>query len=337
MHAARGRRSRCRQVHQKSDSAQSACAVGHAHRTMGRRPPTGKRTKITNQTDMIEWASSWCGKGKIYHPYPLHRLDSMLWTMTTTLIILSALLIPCLLIGFWGHQRLPILMYHKVRPAPGDSLTVPLDDFKSQLDYLAAKGYQSISFDDMRSASAQLPPKPVLLTFDDAYADFESYALEAMQERGFKATVFLPVGHIGGTNVWDGGDEPLMGWDDVRRLSTGPTEFGLHSWNHDNYRDLDLEAMRKDLQRCREKLNDERITFVDVLAYPYGGFPRTEPMRSQMKALFQSMGIHYAVRIGSRIERIAPRDPHEVTRVGIQSMDQGLRFKLKLMLGKTRL
>ena len=272
-----------------------------------------------------------------YTTYPLHRPDSMLWTMTITLIILLILLIPCLLNGFWGQQRLPILMYHKVRPGPGDTLTVPLDVFKSQLDALSTKGYQAISFGDMCSADAQLPQKPVLITFDDAYADFEPYALTAMQERGFKATVFLPVGHIGGTNVWDGGDEALMGWDDVRRLSSGTTEFGLHSWNHDNYRDLDLDAMREDLRRCRDKLNEERVPFVDVLAYPYGGFPRREPMRSQMKALFQSMGIHYAVRIGSRIERTAPRDPHEVTRVGIQGMDRGLRFKLKLMLGRTRL
>ncbi len=36
-----------------------------------------------------------------------------------------------------SRGRLPILMYHKVRPAPADDLTVPLDVFNSQMAVLA--------------------------------------------------------------------------------------------------------------------------------------------------------------------------------------------------------
>lgn len=239
-----------------------------------------------------------------------------------------------------SRGRLPILMYHKVRPAPADDLTVPLDVFNSQMAVLADRGYESISFarlQEFHRGSGTLPARPILLTFDDAYADFEDYAAMAMREHGFDGTVFLPVGCIGGENTWDGGGEPLMNWDDVRRVAADGTEFALHSFNHDNYHDLSLEDMRVDLARCMAELDARDIPYRKVLAYPYGGFPRTEPMRTSMKELFRELGLEYAVRIGSRIERAHPRDPYEMKRVNVQGVDRGLRFHIKRLWGRTRL
>ena len=166
----------------------------------------------------------------------------MFMTLTTTILII--VILTCLLTGIWRGNRLPILMYHKVRPESGDAWTVTLEDFQSHLKILNAQGYQSISFRQLFDPSSTLPPKPILLTFDDAYADFEAHPLAAMEQWGFASTVFLPVGHVGGENAWDGGGEPIMNWDDVRRLSAGNTEFGLHSYNHGNYQDLTLDEMR---------------------------------------------------------------------------------------------
>ena len=253
--------------------------------------------------------------------------------------MLLALLGPCMALP-WGRGRLPILMYHKVRPAPADDLTVPLDVFRYQMAVLAGRGYQAISFARLRAfheGSGSLPSRPILLTFDDAYADFEDYAAMAMREHGFDGTVFLPVGCIDGENSWDGGGEPLMNWDDVRRATDSGTEFALHSFRHDNYHDLSLEEMRVDLARCMAELDARNIHYRKVLAYPYGGFPRTEPMRTRMKELFRELGLEYAVRIGSRIERIHSKDPYEMKRVNVQGMDRGLRFHIKRLWGRTRL
>tara|TARA_B100001059_G_scaffold194963_1_gene199288 strand:+ start:848 stop:1666 length:819 start_codon:yes stop_codon:yes gene_type:complete len=255
------------------------------------------------------------------------------------IILILTPLIACSAIP-WGGNRLPILMYHKVRPAPADDLNVPLDVFEHQMDALARRGYESISFAGLRAwhrGEGSLPRRPVLLTFDDAYADYETHAAEAMRARGFDGTVFLPVGCIGGENTWDGGGEPLMNWEDVRNATKNGTEFALHSFNHDNYHDLSLEEMRVDLARCMAELDARGIDYQRTLAYPYGGFPRTEPMRSEMKKLFRELGIDFAVRIGSRIERTRPRDLHEMRRVNVQGNDRGIRFLVKLLRGRTRL
>ena len=48
-----------------------------------------------------------------------------------------------------------------------------------------------------------LPDKPVLLTFDDGYADLAEYALPVLRRYGFGAGVFIVTGQVGGTNAWD--------------------------------------------------------------------------------------------------------------------------------------
>ena len=259
--------------------------------------------------------------------------------MLLWIILLLALLGPCMALPR-ARGRLPILMYHKVRPTPADDLTVPLDVFLDQMAVLAARGYQSISFARLQAfhrGSGTLPARPILLTFDDAYADFEEHAATGMREHGFDGTVFLPVGCVGGENTWDGGGEPLMNWDDVRRVAEDGTEFAMHSFNHDNYHDLSLEDMRVDLARCIAELDARDIPYRKVLAYPYGGFPRTEPMRTGMKKLFRELGLEYAVRIGSRVERTRPKDRYEMKRVNVQGVDRGLRFHVKRLWGRTRL
>ncbi len=240
----------------------------------------------------------------------------------------------------WSRGRLPILMYHKVRPAPGDGLTVPLEVFREQLKQLAEAGYESISFADLAAFhrdGTRLPRRPVLLSFDDAYADFEPHAATAMREHGFHGTLFVPAGCVGKENTWDGGGEPLMDWEDLRTTAERGTELALHSFDHRNYRDMDLDEIREDLERCIAAFDDRSIPYRKVLAYPYGGFPRTEPDRSRMKQLLRELDIEYAARIGYRIERTTPRDRYELRRVGIDAADRGLRFRVKLALGRTRL
>lgn len=259
-----------------------------------------------------------------------------------TLLIIMSLLVLLLgmLMFFGGGQRLPILMYHKVRPAPADSLTVPLAVFRNHLEVLADRGYQGINFSELlehEEHGAPLPAKPVLLTFDDAYADFIQHPMAAMMDFGFRATVFLPVGHVGGENEWDGGGEPIMNWDDVRRIAGEGIEIGLHSWNHDNYLDMDMQGIEADLQRCLDALDAESVPFTPVLAYPYGGLPRDASSRARLGSILENVGISYAVRIGSRIERLPPGNRYALRRVPMEGKDAGLRLWFKLALGRIRL
>ena len=101
--------------------------------------------------------------------------------------------------------RVPILIYHSVRRrrteelGPGGELTLPAPVFESQLALLRKGGYQGITcqqlFDHLRDGAA-LPPRPVLLTFDDGYLDNHTVAGPLLRRFGFRATVFVATDFI---------------------------------------------------------------------------------------------------------------------------------------------
>jgi peptidoglycan/xylan/chitin deacetylase (PgdA/CDA1 family) len=101
----------------------------------------------------------------------------------------------------------PILMYHYIRPAPstytdllGYRLTVTPGDFAAQMDWLAASGYNPVDFNDLRayfSGVMPLPAKPVVLTFDDGYADLYTAAYPILQAHKFKAVAYIVTSFVG--------------------------------------------------------------------------------------------------------------------------------------------
>jgi peptidoglycan/xylan/chitin deacetylase (PgdA/CDA1 family) len=237
---------------------------------------------------------------------------------------------------------LPILMYHKVATSQPDGLTVTADQFEMHLMYLKAKGYQPITFGQLRTLhheAAPLPRKAVILTFDDAYRDFREMAVPLLRKYGFMATVFVPVAYIGKTNIWDHGHDPILTAEELKLLTNqGLSEVGLHSFLHRNYKDLAAADMEEDLQNCYNTLDYHAIPFVRVLAYPYGGFPKKDPaLKNEMTAIFQKLNLDFAVRIGNRINPYPIRNPYELKRIDIKGTDSFLLFRIKLKKGRAKL
>ena len=86
------------------------------------------------------------------------------------------------------------------------------------------------STDDTAAVVAHrpLPGRAVLITFDDGYLDFLTYAWPLLKSYGFSATVFLVTDEVGRSNSWDrvyGEEVPLLGWKEIRQ----PQDVGLFS------------------------------------------------------------------------------------------------------------
>mgnify|MGYP001807119725 CR=1 FL=1 len=238
-------------------------------------------------------------------------------------------------------KALPVLMYHQVRPHPSSDLAVSPETFEHQLQQLHQKGYQGISFSDLAShidEKKPLPRRPVIVTFDDGYTDIETYALPILQAYNMPSTVFLPVGMIGAQNSWDGGTEPLLNYEALFRLMEHRVEYGLHTMRHSNVRNLSDQELSTDIQECINTLNVNQLPHLPVLAYPYGAFHRHDAAkRRAMRRVLDEAGIKFAVRIGSRINRIPILRRFEVTRINVHNTDIDWRFALKLRRGRLRL
>jgi peptidoglycan/xylan/chitin deacetylase (PgdA/CDA1 family) len=105
-----------------------------------------------------------------------------------------------------GRERsnlLRVLTYHRVdepnaRPTLCPSLiSATPKDFDSQMAYLAAE-YRVVSMNEVLRFyryGIALPPRCVLVTFDDAYCDFAEHAWPIMKRYGLPATLFVPTAY----------------------------------------------------------------------------------------------------------------------------------------------
>ena len=239
-------------------------------------------------------------------------------------------------------KGLPILMYHKVSENRADGLTIPVEKLDKQFSYIRDKGYQTIFFGElvsMMNTGQQLPRKTLIITFDDAYESFSTYALPLLEKYNIKATVFIPVAYMGKKNAWDKGNDPIMSPEELKDIKKGKlVEIGLHSFLHSNYKNMVLEDMKEDLLNCINTLNFHDLPFVPVFAYPYGGYPKKDKiLLRQMKDLFREFKLDFALRIGNRINHVPFNDPYELKRIDIKGTDSLFTFRIKLKKGRQKL
>jgi peptidoglycan/xylan/chitin deacetylase (PgdA/CDA1 family) len=87
-------------------------------------------------------------------------------------------------------------MYHYVRPIASSRYPgirgLEIEQFRGQLDYIA-RHYNPIATEDLISSlqgGAALPPRPILLQFDDGYTDHIDFVAPELEQRGWRGTFF---------------------------------------------------------------------------------------------------------------------------------------------------
>jgi peptidoglycan/xylan/chitin deacetylase (PgdA/CDA1 family) len=120
--------------------------------------------------------------------------------------------------------------------------------------------------------AGRLPDKPVVITFDDGYADFHQNALGVLDDLGFPATVFATTGWLADAGA-DAAGRPLdrmLSWSQVREAVEHGVEMGGHSHSHPQLDQLADGPLRDELTRNKESLEDRLGRAVTTMAYPYG-------------------------------------------------------------------
>jgi len=119
-----------------------------------------------------------------------------------------------------------------------------------------------------------LPERPVILTFDDGFADFVTEALPVLQQYGLVATLYIATAFINGTSRWlknEGEDMRLMlTWDQLLEISKCSIELGAHSHHHLQLDILPLALAQDEIVRCKRLLEDHLGQEVLSFAYPHG-------------------------------------------------------------------
>ncbi|MBW9159488.1 polysaccharide deacetylase family protein [Clostridium tagluense] len=165
--------------------------------------------------------------------------------------------------------KIPVLMYHSVTTDKSNKneLKINQSTLKAQLEYLKVNHYNTISLDQLYSHMynhTALPTKPVILTFDDGYADNYTLAYPLLKANNQKATVFMIASSLNSPN--------FLTSEQLKIMDKNNFAVESHTTNHDNLSKLTYAKQVATLKTSRtilENLLQKKVTYV---AYPGGKY-----------------------------------------------------------------
>lgn len=200
-------------------------------------------------------------QAKVYHS-EMTKLPSNLQPQLTSAATNSATL------------KVPILMYHYVeyvkdtKDTIRQSLNIIPATFEAQLMTLKNDGYTFITTSELSEAVNNqriLPPKPIVITFDDGYRDFYTDVFPILQKNKVKAVAYIIPGLLEDPNY--------LTKSQLKEISKSKfIEIGAHTVSHPYLKGMRKHEAEVEISESKKMLEQMLGIKVVSFAYPYGAF-----------------------------------------------------------------
>jgi peptidoglycan/xylan/chitin deacetylase (PgdA/CDA1 family) len=164
----------------------------------------------------------------------------------------------------------PILEYHVLghppEGAPYPELYVGRTDFEKQMDWLEGRGYEAVTLEQVQEAwyhGGTLPPKPVVISFDDGYRPQFTFALPTLRKHGWAGVLNLKAA---GSELYE---------SNVKAMIAAGWELAAHTIHHLDLTELGPEELKEEVAGSRKILQEEFHVPVNNFCYPAGQFNET--------------------------------------------------------------
>ncbi len=176
--------------------------------------------------------------------------------------------------------KIPIIMYHDITAIKDVDWDVTPEELEKHFQTLQEGGYTPITMDRMVNhlrTGAQLPEKPVLLTFDDNYIGQYKYAFPLLKKYNYPAVWSVHTRFVG-----TAGQKPKATWDNLREMQkSGLITVASHTVNHLNMKNLSDAEIEREVLESKMVLEKELGITIDYFTYPEGDF--TERAKEKVK------------------------------------------------------
>jgi peptidoglycan/xylan/chitin deacetylase (PgdA/CDA1 family) len=231
-------------------------------------------------------------------------------------------------------MTLPVYYYHRVGPFRDGAplkMNVAPDAFREHMSVLARRA-RPVALSDLVACARDRRPFPrdaVAVTFDDGYKDLMEFALPVLREFKIPAAFFIVSGGVGGNDAWVsiGGlpREPVMSWDDLKRLADEGMTIGSHSATHATLDGATAATLKREIEGSRNELQANLGIEIRHFAYPQGRFS-AEAEAEVARAGYEA---GWATRKGRPLKG---EDRLAIRRMPVSAYIRGGRFRWELLL-----
>jgi peptidoglycan/xylan/chitin deacetylase (PgdA/CDA1 family) len=175
--------------------------------------------------------------------------------------------------------RIPVLLYHRVDTETDRRwrrFCVTPENFAAQMRWLADQGFSAIHLGqllDYYHHGLPVPPKPVVITFDDGYFCNYSQAFPILRQHGFVATVFLVFNFVrDGIVAPREGRQNFLAWPEILAMQEAGWEFHSHGIDHRPMTELSREELEHEIGESKQYLAAKLGRPVEFFCYPWTKF-----------------------------------------------------------------
>ncbi len=195
--------------------------------------------------------------------------------------------------------RVPVLMYHDVLPRKEVFFDVTPAEFEAHLQAIRDSGLTPIHLDQLvahLATGAPLPPKPVLLSFDDGYLGHYEHVYPLLKQYGYPGVFAIYTGKVERNY-----GRPGLTWAQLREMAADPlVAIASHSITHPkNLADLDDPELRWEVTESKRILEEKLGVSVKHFVYPEGNYDE------RVKAAVRQAGYRSALTMSNQVDRFA--------------------------------
>ena len=194
----------------------------------------------------------------------------------------------------------PIIMYHDVQPKKDVDWDITPDHLAEHFQTIQEKGFTPITLEQLVAhlrTGATLPPKPILLTFDDNYLGEYLYAFPLLKQYNYPAVWSVHTHYVGSQ-----AGKPKATWEQLQEMvQSGLITVASHTVNHLRLDTLSPEKIDYELKESKRVLEQQLGIAVQYFTYPEGDF--IEAVKQKVvEAGYQAA---LSMSLDAQVERVA--------------------------------
>jgi peptidoglycan/xylan/chitin deacetylase (PgdA/CDA1 family) len=209
------------------------------------------------------------------------------------------------------QAKVPVMMYHDILAEKQVFFDVTPEEFKQHLQLIQQKGLTPISLDQLVThlrTGAPLPPKPILLTFDDGYEGHYRYVYPLLKQYQYPGVFSIYTAKVGKRM-----GRSSLTWDQLREMTKDPlVTISSHSISHKVMDGMKPDQLLLETQESKRILEAQLGIPIHYFTYPEGKYDQ------QAMAAVQAAGYLAALTMNDLDERLAGQSNSllEIGRIG---------------------